>query len=603
MRRKEIVNVSSVWEEHTFVFNQRCSCGGSYSCGKWELHPENGSMLEVAYVKCDLCGNQTEFWFDLTHVFNQHDTKKDDFKKAWPPPTEGPYIVQVRDYKKRAEVIVSKLESRELSSEEAENYRKELLDECHPKIAGKYQVFGFRKGSMSITYLCVDKDWSPDLSRPYFVVCKTLDTSPSVVSLDALEKEVRIWLEIGKHRNIVELFDLIAVTPTRLVLVMEAILPGPLGRTTLREWLIADAIELPLAIRFFRNICCAIAYCRHQIQDFVHGDLKPENLLVDVGYLLKVTDFGLSRACDFTGLPLGSSLGTPLYLAPECWKGNDATEKSDVYSAGMIMYEMLNRRHPFGSAKGKEDLEWLHIDKKIEPIINPMIPKSISSLVMRCLSKDPADRPNFVDLVREIGVCDFPYSDLEIEKSAVDFNNKGKALADLGEHAEAIDCYIQGISLEPTNTIGWSNLAVSFSKIGRKDQAERVYKFIIDQGNVPAQVYANYAAHILRSGDKTRIEEAISYCDIALKLDPENIIALINKAALLNSIERYSEAAKVSEKAKSIDPSNPHIFVELGTAYMKMRRRSKALKCAKKALQLDSRFEPAKILKKLIKNI
>jgi hypothetical protein len=227
MSEEQVVPVSSAWEEHTYLSEQRCSCGGNYRWVKWELHPENGRWLEVAYVECISCGAETEFWFDITRAFEGYGRGKNDIGKAWPPPYDGPYAVNEKEYRKRVEAIISELEGGKISQEDADHRLKEGVDDCHSKIAGKYQVFGYRRGSMGITYLCVDKDWSPNSSRPYFVICKTLDLSPDDTSIGALQREARLWLELGTHANLVKLYDVVAVSASRLVLVMEPILPGP----------------------------------------------------------------------------------------------------------------------------------------------------------------------------------------------------------------------------------------------------------------------------------------------------------------------------------------------------------------------------------------
>src|SRR5262249_35171104 len=152
-----------------------------------------------------------------------------------------------------------------------------------------------------------------------------------------LNNEARVWLELSRHPNIVSLYEIKSASPSRLILVLEAVLPGPGGRTTLQEWIEANAVDLQLALRFFSQLCHALFHCQGLRQGFVHGDLKPNNLLIDVGYMLKVTDFGLARWARL-GAP---SVGNRRYLAPECQKGHMLTEKSDVYAAGLILSEML----------------------------------------------------------------------------------------------------------------------------------------------------------------------------------------------------------------------------------------------------------------------
>jgi len=332
----------------------------------------------------------------------------------------------------------------------------------------------------------------------------------------------------------------------------------------------------------------------------VHDDLKPENLLVGTGYVLKVSDFGLARANGFAGPFLGSSLGTSLYLAPECWQGEEATEKSDVYATGMLAYEMVTGRHPFEHEKDKERLKSLHLGQNLERLISPLIPESICNLLSRCLAKDPSERPTFDDLLDGLGIDESSDIDSESYETAAEWNNKGKALSEVGEHQKAIECYVQALSLAPGNPIGWTNFAISLSRLGHNDRAERAYRICLGFGEISPATLANYAAHIFRAGKPERFEEALSHCNKSLELEPQNLLALINKAALLNLLDRYSEAAEVAETATKIDPAHPHSWVELGTAYWKTGRRSKAIKCAKKALKLDPTFDPAKTLRRLV---
>ncbi len=456
---------------------------------------------------------------------------------------------------------------------------------------------------MGITYLCVDSEWSPESPRPYFVVCKTIEHASEDLLTEALKNEARLWLGLGPHPNVTQLYDVIAVSPSRLVLVMEAILPGPLGKTTVKEWVDAGLIEVPLAIRFLHGLTRAMAYCQQRLPGFVHGDLKPENLLVDTGYVLKVADLGLARASGFADVANGSTVGTPLYLAPECWQGEEHTEKSDVYAAGMIAYEMLTRKHPFEHESKTEGLEALHLGQRLQPVTDPHVPERILNLVAQCLEQDPSKRPTFNDLLCGLGIEELADVESDSSETAAEWNNKGKALAQLGEHQQAIECYVKAVSLDPSNPVGWNNFAISLSILSHNDRAERAYRLCLALGDVSAETYANYAAHIIRAADAERFEEALALCDRALKVDPRSLVGLINKASVLNSVKRFEQAVQVATQATKTDPANPHGWVELGTAWWKLGRRSKALRCAKKALKLDPNFSTAITLNRLLENL
>jgi serine/threonine protein kinase len=541
---------------------------------------------------------EAKFWFDVTAAFQPH--KQDYIKHAWPAPRDGPYSINEKEYREAASRLISQLDAGVLSQDEMDRDLKEILDNHYPKIAGRFQVHGFRRGSMGITYLCVDTAWSPASPGPYFVACKSIERSSEDFLIEALKREARLWLGLGAHPNLIQLLDVIAVSPSRLVLVMEAILPGPLGKTTVKEWLDADLVESPLAVRFLHGLTRAMAYCQRRLPGFVHGDLKPENLLVGTGYVLKVTDLGLARANGLGDVSLKRIVGTPLYLAPECWQGQDHSEKSDVYAAAMIAYELFTGKHPFEHEKETDGLKTLHLRQVLQPLTDPLISERIRNLLAQCLGPDPSKRPTFNDLLSGLGIEELSDVESNSSESAAEWNNKGKSLAQVGEHEQALEYYARALTLAPSNSVGWNNFAISLSMLGDNDRAERAYTICLGIGNGSAETYANYAAHILRAADAMRFEEALALCDRALKLDPKLLVGLINKAAVLNALDRFPEAAQIATQATKIDPAHPHGWVELGTAYWKMGRRSKAIKCAKKALKLDPVFGAAITLKRLL---
>ncbi|HET6862953.1 MAG TPA: serine/threonine-protein kinase [Pyrinomonadaceae bacterium] len=593
---EQAITVSSTWEEHTYLAEQRCSCGGDYSALRWELDFQDEQSFESVQAKCNSCGLETQFWFDITAALQPQ--PQDYIRKAWQVPRDGPYSIDEKGYRE----AVAKLASGSADTVEEDFRRgsKAILDKYFRRIAGRFQVHGLRHGGMGTAYLCVDTEWSPGSSLPYFVVCKTIESSSGNVEIEALKSEARIWSYLGGHPNIVQLFDVIALSPSRLVLVMEAVLPGPLGVTTVKEWIDHDLVSLPLALRFFSGLCKAMVHCQLQAPGFVHGDLKPENLLVARGHELKVTDLGLARARGFNDPFSKQTGGTFLYLAPECWEGTERSEKSDVYAAGVVGYEMLTGKCPFERKTSRGGLNALDRRQKVPPLDDPLIPVSIRNLLAQCLAQDPSRRPTFNDLLQGLGNDDLCACELDSSKTAAEWNNKGKALAQLGQHRRATDCYLRAVSLEPSNPVGWNNFAISLSILGDNARAEQSYTLSLALGENSAQTFANYAAHLVREGNPARLEEALSLCEKSLRLDSQNLSGLINKAAILNGLGRYPEAVKAAERATKIEPSHPHAWVELGTAYWKCGRRSKALKCAKQALKLDPTFGPAHTLKRLL---
>jgi serine/threonine-protein kinase len=169
--------------------------------------------------------------------------------------------------------------------------------------------------------------------------------------------------------------------------------------------------ELPAAdaVRILRQVASALAFAH--AKGVVHRDIKPENILL-IGEHALVADFGVSKALNLatqgqtTGLTsVGIAVGTPAYMAPEQAAADPATDhRADVYAFGVIAYEMLTSQTPF-AGRPAQALIAAHIIETPKPIgqLRPAVPLSLAALVMRCLEKQPADRPHSADdIVRQL---------------------------------------------------------------------------------------------------------------------------------------------------------------------------------------------------------
>jgi eukaryotic-like serine/threonine-protein kinase len=128
----------------------------------------------------------------------------------------------------------------------------------------------------------------------------------------------------------------------------------------------------------------------------VHRDLKPANLLVVAGDQLKICDFGIAAALDGTRTirEPGHPIGTPAYMPPEQWDGRPADTRSDLYSLGRVLYEMLVGHPPLARNQPLTALCAQHVQAAPPPLrgLHP-IPADLSDLVSWLLAKDPRDRP------------------------------------------------------------------------------------------------------------------------------------------------------------------------------------------------------------------
>ena len=163
--------------------------------------------------------------------------------------------------------------------------------------------------------------------------------------------------------------------------------------------------ELPIgeAVRVLREVASALAYAH--TAGVVHRDIKPENVLISGGAAM-VTDFGVAKALKDAAVTggaqltqFGVALGTPAYMAPEQAAADPATDqRADIYAFGAMAYELLTGSSPFAGRPAQAMLA-AHAVEAPEPIMRrrPAVPEALAALVMRCLEKRPADRPQTAD--------------------------------------------------------------------------------------------------------------------------------------------------------------------------------------------------------------
>ena len=601
--------VSHVSEAHGYIAQQKCQCGGCYEVEMWTMIPAGEELHEEALACCCNCGQTCKFLFDISRVREAYlSDAPEPIAVAWPRPFEGPYGVRRTDYAKSSRHIGETLEKGEISADEAGRQQQDLINTTFPRIQGRYQVFGYRKGSMGFTYLCVDTQFTPDSPRPYFVVCKCLGTSQDHevriddVTMDAIRHEAKIWLELGEHPNIAQLFEVLYVSPENIVLVLEAVNPGVHGRLTLEDWIASGELIWPLQRRYAAGIVRALLHASRKLPGFVHGDLKPSNLLIDVdsGYRLKVTDFGLSRSLNIEIPSTVSSLGTLMYLAPECWSTRKFTPETDIYAFGLIVHEMITGRHPLYNLGDWSMLEEAHkAGVKLHDFDLPDS-QTLLHLLRRCVSVDPFARPSLDELAREFAVSPDKPDRREESGHAAELNNKATGLIALGNFRDAIPLLLQALQLEPKVPAGWANLGVAYSNCRLLAHAHAAFKHCFRQQDVPALIYGAYAAHLMRFRTTEAWLAAVAACDKAIELDPLTLQAWCNKAAALNSLGKHEAASEAAEAALRLDPAQPHALLEGAFASWKLNRWSRAKKLIDKAIRISPRFGPALKLKRLM---
>src|SRR5690625_1331560 len=189
------------------------------------------------------------------------------------------------------------------------------------------------------------------------------------------------------HPNIVNIFD-VGEEEDNFYMVMEYV-----DGLTLKEYIQQQGpIEVNEAVDIVKQIISAIAHAHDN--DIVHRDIKPQNILMNSFGQAKVTDFGIAIALSATSLTQTNSiLGSVHYLSPEQARGGMATKKSDIYSIGILFYELLTGRLPF-SGQSPVSIALKHLQSKTPSVrqYNPDIPQSVENIVLKSTAKDPFHR-------------------------------------------------------------------------------------------------------------------------------------------------------------------------------------------------------------------
>lgn len=461
----------------------------------------------------------------------------------------------------------------------------------------------------------------------------------------SFEKEAYFWTNLPKHPNIVR-SRWVETLEGRLFLILEYIPtddqntdPAKKRRNTLSHYLNDLTFEQILSISL--QFCSGMnhAYRNNLI---AHCDIKPDNIMITPDMVVKITDFGISRAFFEAEKAINLSEvdaiqndvlhgyhGFPPYSAPEMFQGI-ADQRSDLYSFGILLYQMVSKnRYPYGNIEhfnSKESyftyFNHLHHHARVIPLNTPLFP-----IIERCLEKDPLQRYQSIsalqsDLepfyhrlkgikwipvqVEESQAIDIAYAGLSLaalgnkQKSIILFDKsifeeptnfklwylKGLGLFYLEDFNEALACFFKALDLNQEKESLWYMTGVTLFNLQNFAEAIPFFSKSIAFNEMNPEAYT-YLGDIYCNVNPPNIDQAIEYYDHSILLDPDFIQAHIRKANLITKTQPEL-AIELYKKILTIDPRLNDIRLKLGISLIEHEKEDEGIKTLENYLQHES---------------
>lgn len=487
-------------------------------------------------------------------------------------------------------------------------------------LGGAYRIFAVKSGGMGRVYLADDLQAA---KRDIFlqVAIKSVadfdewqaarlakrapvDRWRYTDLLARFQREALAWIRLGKHDHIILAMQVIEVG-AKPYLVMEYADSGDL-----HSWIHERGLTVPLAVSFAIQFCRGMQYAAGKA-GMVHRDIKPANVLIKNDSILKIADFGLAKAfapeADEQVLGDGGSCdgalsldggGTPNYMPPEQFESlSRADTRSDIFSFGAMLYEMLTGRRLFRGGSPAEQYAQRRLPIRRAHEVNPDVPPALSAIVARCVAFAPEDRyASFAELSAELMRVDeslaertpIPKDDHRLAPEfftpTVQIEGETFSLISLGQFEAAARRAQQGIDVDPHNPIHWINKSKALAELKDYRGARQCVLRATELRAVDAQAWANLAWTTLALGDAA---VAWSEADRATRLDDERADGWICRGCAERQLGRMDEAIASLERGAALEPHNWKAHSNLGFCLLEQGRHGEALAALQTATTIN----------------
>jgi serine/threonine-protein kinase len=252
------------------------------------------------------------------------------------------------------------------------------------QVLDKYELLErVGQGGMAIVYRGIDRT----LKRTVAVKILHKHLSDYQEARDRFEREAQAVAKL-RHENILEIFDYSAKEGSDSYIVTEFI-----DGQTLKQFVTERPIAFPeIGAMIILQVCRALAHAH--AGSILHRDVKPENIMIRADGIVKLMDFGISHMVDLERLTVtGQLLGSPAYMAPEHVEGRPLDFRTDVFAAGIVLYQLTVGKLPFEGKNPHEVLKRIAECKFVDPRqANPRIGNRLGRIILKAMAAEPADR-------------------------------------------------------------------------------------------------------------------------------------------------------------------------------------------------------------------
>ena len=392
-----------------------------------------------------------------------------------------------------------------------------------PEKIGKYDILDvLGRGGMGVVYRARD-------SRLGRVVAIKMLTEGFSGKSDMLQRFYREASQTGalRHNNIVIVFDA-GDQDGEPYIVMEYVEGEPLDRTIKEQ----KRVQLEFALSVVEQVCLALAYAHRN--GVIHRDVKPANVIVQRDGTAKLLDFGIARdetRLDTSLTSTGALVGTPPYMAPERFRGAPIDGRSDIFSAGVMLYLLLAGKLPFDADYPAVMDQIMRFDPPAPSELVSDCPASLDAIVARALAKSPAERyANADDMAM----------DLHEVAESITRARIAELLAQAEKHFSDRDFLAaqstlrQLMRLDGQHVAGKRLLSLVDQRLTQQEKERK------------AQELAKLAQQAV--GDRDW-ERALALCDEALGLSPENITLVALRKSVVEGKQTQEKVSQLLQES------------------------------------------------------